>query len=334
MFNIFDASVSVIYNQSVSSPSYVDIANISRFTCHASLTSSKRTGERHVKNHTAADMALRQSVLITWKIDGSIVKLSNRTVSSRHVDDVMYRKFNVPSTRSVCCNVSNKHSWQSSCSSVLGLESIRSFKLVNVQGGYHMPDGRYSIPTRGMFHLDVVVMAGSYATFIFDFGDGTPLAHVKPDYSRVKRNCSCLALTRKHYFYRKGGLFSLNITAVNHLGSHSLFFPKKFVVEEAITMAKIQTGFAAAGKMSVVKVETRGSSPHAVYEWTLDNRERRVTSQPYIELLFPDSQSQYHIKIFVFNNVSKVESSKIIYIEPEIKGKWSVTCDSVFVIVS
>lgn len=262
----------------------------------------------------------RQFVTISWRIDLEFVKLSNRTTNDIHLNDILYHRFTSTGAHSVCCNVSNKHSWLSKCLSVFALERIKTLQLVNIHGGQNTPKGRYSIPQHTLFHVDIVLNAHSFAKLSFDFGDETMPMDVTIDYSLIKKNCSCLALTRKHYSYRKRGLFSLNITASNELSSSSVVFPEKFLVDGRITGVKILTQFAIAGKVTKVIVDTKGLFAYSYYEWVLDYIVTKSTSEPFIEVNFPRTKPQYHIKVTAYNNVSSVEEQKMIFIEPEIKG--------------
>ena len=262
----------------------------------------------------------RRSVLVSWSIDGKIIKVSNKSVDEYKLNDTVYHKFLSGGIHSLCCNISTKYSWLSKCNTVFGLESIRTFQLVNIVGGQHVRNGLYAISQHKPFFIDIVVNAGSFAIFLFDFGDGASLVNVTTNYSTVKKNCSCLVLRRKSYTYTKRGVFSLNITAMNELGSHSLVFPAKVLVDGIITGVQIVTNFAAAGKRKRIILDVYGSFTHAMYDWKLENGEIRTSNEPYIHVFFPTLKPQYHIKVTVYNNVSSVETSKIIYVEPEIKG--------------
>ena len=323
---IFDASVQVISNVSISSQSHVNIANISTFFCYALLTipwTSRR--DLGTKGNASSSHVLplgkgRRSVLVKWSIDGKIIKLSNKSIDEYKLNDTVYHKFLSGGVHLLCCNVSTKYSWLSKCNTVFGLESIRAFQLVNIVGGQHIRNGLYAISQHKPFFIDVVVNAGSFATFLFDFGDDSSLANVATNYGTVKKNCSCLFLRRKSYTYTKRGVFSLNITAMNELGSHSLVFPEKVLVDGIITGAHIMTNFAAAGKRKKILLDVYGSFTHAMYDWKLENGEIRTTNEPYLQVVFSTLKPQYQLKVKVYNNVSSVETSKIIYVEPEIKG--------------
>ena len=315
-----------IANLSVTSANHVNVANLSRFTCFASLTLplKSKVDVNHRTNGSFAKGRLRNVrpnyVLVTWSINADIVKLSNRSAATNNFNDTLHHKFVSTGIHSLCCNVSNKHSWLNKCTSVSGLETINTFQLVNIHGGKHTGNGLYSIAEHRKFYIDIIVNAGSFARLLFDFGDGVSLAEVTPDYSQVKKNCSCLILKRKYHEYRKRGIFSLNITALNEISSRRLVFPSRVVVDGIITGAEIRTRFAVAGKRQKVIAEAFGSFTYANYEWELNNGEMRTTIDPFTEIIFSTSQPQYQIKVTVFNNVSKVETSRVIYIEPEVKG--------------
>ena len=326
---IFDASVPVISNVSVITARHVNIANISRFSCHASLTvpwrqdGDLRSSANLSFSHRAPIERQHRSVKITWNINGQMVKFANKSIEEYTFNDTFHHKFIIGGIHSLCCNVSNAYSWLNKCVDVLGVESINTFRLVNIYGGQHIPDGLYAISQHKPFFVEVIINAGSFAMLRFDFGDDMPLENVELDYSRIKWNCSCFVLRRKLYAYAKRGVFSLNITAFNRLDSQSIVFAGKVVVEGIITGALIRTNFAAAGTRKRILVDVYGSFTNAKYEWTLENGEIRATEKPFIEISFSVVRSQYQLKVAVYNNVSRVETSKIIYIEPEIKGNFS-----------
>ena len=321
-FTIFDVSVQVVSNLSMLNPSHVNIANLSTFSCQAQLTIPwMQRGAVASRANASSSHPRRTSVLITWSIDGKMVKLSNKSIEEEYkFNDKMHHKFVAVGSHSLCCNVSNKFSWLSKCSTVFGLEAIDNFQLVNINGGHFLGNGLYAIPQHKSFYTEVIVNAGSFATFLFNFGDNTSVAIARPNYNITKQNCSNLILRRKPYSYSKRGLFSLNVTAVNELSSHSLIFRLRILIDGIITGVQIVTKFVSAGESSRIVLNVFGSFSFAKYDWTLDNGELRTTNEPFLQVSFSAFKPQYRLKVVVYNNISRVEASSVIYIEPKIRG--------------
>ena len=263
----------------------------------------------------------RNAVSVTWKIDGSSTKTVNKTVKDNRFNDTLNYGFKVHGKHEVCFNVSTIFSWIFSCCQVIALENINTLELVSVQGGKQTTAGKYAIEESTSFHLDVVVNAGSFADLHVDFGDGSGVSSVRKGYHATRKNCSCLALTRKGHSYHKKGVFSLNITAINELERKEIIYNETIIVEGKITGATIKTKYAAAGTTSRVYVDVFGSAKDVVHQWTFAGRREEKTDEPFIEVDFPNNVPQFRVQVKVFNNISGVTVEGIIFIEPTIRSE-------------
>ena len=324
--SIFTTVFPIVFNVSFKSHEYTGLSNATTFIVYGSLTRSRQfrnnsASESGRDNVTLLEHISRNAVSVTWKIDGSSAKTVNKTVKDNHFSDTLNYGFKVHGKHEVCFNISNIFSWVFNCSSVIALENIYTLELVNIQGGKQTTAGKYALEESTSFHIDVVVNAGSFADLHVDFGDGSGVSAVRKGYYATRRNCSCLALTRKGHSYRKKGIFSLNITALNELERKEIIYNETIIVEGKITGATIKTNHAAAGTTSRVYVDVFGSAKDVIHQWTFPDKRKEKTDEPFIEVDFPNNVHQFRVKVKVFNNISGVDVERIIFIEPTIRSE-------------
>lgn len=326
--SIFTTGSPIVFNVSFKSDEYTGLSNATTFIVYGSLTrlrqfDNESSSESGRTNVTLSEYISRNSVSVTWKIDGASTKRVNKTVKDYHFNDTLNYGFKAHGKHEVCFNVSNTFSWVVNCSSTIALENIHTLELISIQGGKQTTTGKYAIEESTSFHIDVVVNAGSFADLHVDFGDGSGVSAVRKGYHATRKNCSCLALTRKGHLYRKRGVFSLNITALNELERKEIIYNETIVVEGKITGATIKTKHAAAGATSTVYVDVYGSAKDVVYQWNFAGGRQEKTDVPFIDVDFPNNVPQFRIEMKVFNNISGVTVEGVIYIEPTIRSKYT-----------